>query len=166
MYLLDTGIVAALRKAKWDADLAPLAQWARRVPPAHLFISALTLLELENGAAQAMKRDAEAAKALRAWLDTQIARAFDGRILSIDATIVRRRAGLSYEDSRDALLAATALEHGLTLVTRRPSAYRTGRVKLLNPFDAEVAPEVADEGDWRQNARATPGWLRSLFLRA
>lgn len=166
MYLLDTSVVAALRKAKWDAELAPLAHWARRVPPANLFISALTLLELENGVAHMAKREPEAAKAMRDWLDAQIARAFDGRILSIDAAIVRRRAHLSYEDSRDGLLAATALEHGLTLVTRRPSAYRTGRVKLLNPFDAEVAPEVADEGDWRQNARATPGWLRSLFLRA
>ena len=165
MYLLDTGIVAALRKAKWDADLTPLAQWARRVPNPNLFISALSLLELENGVAQAAKRDPEAAKPLRDWLDAQVARAFDGRILSLDAAIVRRRAQLSYEDGRDGLMAATALEHGLTLVTRRPSAYRSGRVKLLNPFDAETQDSLTDKDEWSGDPRAGAGWLRNLFLR-
>lgn len=165
MYLLDTGIIAALRKAKWEAELSPLAQWARRIAPANLFISALSLLELENGVAYLMKRDPEAAAPLRDWLDTQIVRAFDGRILSLDAAIVRRRAGLSYEDSRDGLMAATALEHGLTLVTRRPTAYRAGRVRLLNPFDTEIQGPTDSPADWTEGANTAPNWLRNLFLR-
>ncbi|MGA9658434.1 MAG: PIN domain-containing protein [Asticcacaulis sp.] len=166
MYLLDTAIVAALRKAKWEAESAPLTQWARHILPGQLFISALTLLELENGIAHTQKNDPEGAKALRDWMDTQVARTFDGRILPVDAAVVRRRAGLPYADSRDGLIAATALEHGLTLVTRRPSAYRAGRVRVLDTFEAAIshAPEQA-EAEWAETARSGQGWLRNLFLR-
>jgi len=166
MYLLDTAIVAALRKAKWDADHAPLAQWVRRIPAANLFVSAITVLELENGVTQLRSRDAEGGASLREWLDRQVYKVFDGRILSVDAAVVRRRSLLHYSEGRDGLIAATALEHGLMLVTRRPSAYRSGRVKLLNPYEAmaeSAEPESAAE--WQPETASGPGWLRNLFLR-
>ncbi|MDI7775948.1 PIN domain-containing protein [Asticcacaulis sp. EMRT-3] len=166
MYLLDTGIMSALRHARWDAACAPLAQWARGITPARLFISAITLLELENGVAHVQKDRPDEAKALRVWLDNQVATTFDGRILPVDAAVVRRRCGLNYADGRDGLIAATALEHSLTLVTRRPSAYRAGRVRLLDPFAAHPASDAApQESEWAGEARSGQGWLRNLFLR-
>jgi predicted nucleic acid-binding protein len=104
-----------------------------------------------------------AGAAWRAWLDDQVMRAFDGRILAIDAAIVRRAARLDYADQRDALIAATALEHGLTLVTMRPRAFKAGKVKLFDPT-AYVA--ASGEGDWRQATRAAPVWIKNLFVRS
>jgi predicted nucleic acid-binding protein len=112
MYLLDAGIVLELRKARSGRTDAGLTAWAGSVAPQDMFLSAVSLLELESGAARLERTDKAAGAALRAWLDTQVARAFDGRILAVDAAIVRRCGQLAYEDSRNGLLAATALEHG------------------------------------------------------
>ena len=79
--------------------------------------------------------------------------------------VARRRARLPYADARDALIAATALEHGLTLVTRNVSAFKAGKVKVFNPWG--YRPEPAEEdADWRQVARTGPMWLRNLFIRS
>ena len=67
-------------------------------------------------------------------------------------------------DARDALLAATAIEHGLTLVTRQTAAYKGARVKLFNPWG--YTPEDEEDADWRQAGRAGPLWLKNLFVRA
>jgi toxin FitB len=161
MYLLDTGVVLELRKAKAGRTDAGLAAWAAGVPRQHLFLSALALLELGNAAA----REKGSAAALQAWIDGQVLPAFDGRILPIDAAVVRRRAQLPYADGRDGLLAATALEHGLTLVTRNTAAFKQGRVKLFNPW-GYTPEDDADDADWGQAARTGPLWLKNLFVRA
>ena len=170
MYLLDTVIVTELRKAKAGRADPGLAAWAAGVPHHSLFLSALSLLELENGAARLERRDKAGGRAVREWIESRVVSAFDGRILPVDAACrrviaeVRRRAQLGYADSRDGLLAATALEHGLTLATRNLGAFKAGRVKLFNPWG--FTPEALEEGaDWGEASRAGPLWLRNLFVR-
>jgi predicted nucleic acid-binding protein len=164
MFLLDTGIVFELRKAKAGRTDPGLAGWAAGVSRQNLFLSAISLLELGNGAARLKRRDKAAGLAVHSWIDEQVAKAFEGRILPVDAAVVRRRADLPYEDSRNGLIAATALEHGLTLVTRDVRAFKAGRVKIFNPWG--YAPETPeDDADWAQAARTGPLWLRNLFVR-
>ncbi len=163
MYLLDTGLLLDLREARREGADPALAAWAARIPAQHMFLSALTLLELENGAAIAARRGKDAGKAWREWLDGQVASAFEGRILPVDAQVVRRRAQIAYADDREGILAATALVHNLILVTGNAAAYRTGRVRVLDP--ARFEPDGAGEGDWRDATGSGATWLRNLFIR-
>jgi len=164
VYLLDTPIVFDLRKAKaGDADPG-LIRWAAGVGRQHMFISALTLLELETTIAAAERRDAEQGQPLRRWLDEQVTRAFENHILPIDAAVAKRRGAIHLSDNRDALMAATAAVHGLTLVTATPQAFKASRVKCFNPLG--YTPEDGDSSaDWREAARTGPQWFRNLFVR-
>jgi predicted nucleic acid-binding protein len=164
MYLLDTGVVLELRKAKAGRTDAGLASWAASISRQSLFLSALSLLELDTGAAATERKDKTAGAALRGWIDAQVMPAFEGRILPVDVAVVRRRAQLAYADARDGLLAATALEHGLTLVTRTPAAFKAGRVKAFNPW-GYMPDAIDDDADWGQAARTGPLWLKNLFVR-
>jgi predicted nucleic acid-binding protein len=167
MFLLDTGIVLELRKAKAGASDAGLAAWAAGIPRQKLFISALNLLEIENAAARLARKDRTAGLAVREWIDSRVMPAFEGRVLPVDAAVVRRRAQLPYANTRDGLLAATALEHGLTFVTHRVSAFRAGRVKLLNPTGYVAAPQPGDEDeDWAHGTQTGHVWLKNLYVRA
>ena len=163
MHLLDTPVVIALRDARSGRADPALSAWASGVAPQSLFISAITLHELEGRAARASRKDRAAGASWHGWIDDQVMRAFDGRVLAIDSAIVRRAATLDYADQRDGLLAATALAHGLTLATLRPRAFKAGRVKLFDP-----SRYVADapQGDWRQASRAAPAWIKGLFVRS
>jgi predicted nucleic acid-binding protein len=165
MHLLDTDIVFELRNAKAGATDPGLAAWAAGAARSSLFISALTLLELETAAARAERKDKVQGIALRDWLDNRVAPAFDGRVLAIDAAVVRRRAHVPLADSRDALLAATALEHGLTLATRDAAAFaKVPRLKLFNPWGYK--PEALDDvEDWGEAAKVGAQWLRNIFVR-
>ncbi|MFG6442511.1 PIN domain-containing protein [Roseateles sp. LKC17W] len=165
MYLLDTGIVLALRQARALQPDAGLLAWAGGIPRQQLFISALALLEIENAAARLGRKDRAAGLAVRDWIDHRVMPAFAGRVLPVDAAVVRRRAQLPYANTRDGLLAATALEHGLTLVTQRIPAFRAGRVKLLNP-SGYVAPPGEDDEDWSQGTQTGHQWLKNLYTRA
>jgi predicted nucleic acid-binding protein len=165
MYLLDTEVVLELRRAKAGRTDAGLSTWAAGVSRQNLFISAVTLLELQATVERLERRDKAAGAGLRTWVDGQVTTAFEGRILPVDAAVARRRARLPYADARNALLAATAVEHGLTLVTRNASAFKAGRVKVFNPWGYE--PEPAEEdADWRQVAKSGPLWLKNLFIRS
>lgn len=165
MFLLDTGIVLELRKAKAGLSDAGLLAWAAGLPRQKLFISALTLLEIENAAARLARKDRGAGLVVRDWIDNRVMLAFEGRVLPVDSAIVRRRAQLPYANTRDGLLAATALEHGLTFVTHRVSAFRAGRVKLLNPSGYVAQPSDDDE-DWAHGAQSGQQWLKNLYVRA
>ena len=156
MFLLDTDVVAELRRGA-QADAA-LAGWARSVTRDHLFISAVSLLDLESAAAY--PRDKAQGARLQRWIDEQVLPAFDGRILPVDAAVVRRRRGL-LPDPRDALVAATALVQGLTVATRRIAAFKPAKVKLFDPW----AYKAEDETDWRHAHRDEPHWLKTLFAR-
>ena len=166
MYLLDTGVVLELRKARAGQSDPGLAAWAAGIARQKLFISALNLLEMESAAARLARKDRAAGLLVRQWIDDRVMPAFDGRVLPVDAAIVRRRAQLPYANTRDGLLAATALEHGLTLVTRKVSAFRAGRVKLLNPSGVSAQPAGDEDEDWGQASQAGHQWLKNLYVRA
>jgi predicted nucleic acid-binding protein len=158
MFLLDTPVVLELRKGKSERIDPGVASWAAGTPRQQLFISSLSVLELESSVTRS------GSPALRSWLDDQVMTAFDQRILPVDAAVARKRASVRLADNRDALLAATALVHGLTLVTRNAAAFRSSRLKLFNPWG--YAPESAEDlADWRQVAKGSPVWLKSFFLR-
>jgi predicted nucleic acid-binding protein len=163
MHLLDTDVVFELRNAKAGTTDGGLAAWATNASRSSLFISALTLLELDAAAARAERKDKAQAAQLRDWLDNRVTPAFDGRVLSIDAAVVRRRAHVPLADSRDALLAATALQHGLTLATRDAAAFaKVPRLKVFNPWGYK--PEEQEE-DWGEATKAGAQWLRNIFVR-
>jgi len=163
MFLLDADILFDLRHARADGDGAGLAGWAQRTSRQSMFLSALSLVELENAAALAAKQGKAAGAAWQGWIEGQVLPAFEGRVLPVDLTISRRRAALPLESDRDALLAATALEHGLTFVTYRGAAFRGARLKLLDP--SRIAVDAGEDGDWREATRARSPWIRSLFIR-
>jgi predicted nucleic acid-binding protein len=166
MYLLDTGVVLELRKARAGQSDPGLAAWAGGIARQKLFISALNLLEIENAAARLARKDRGAGLVVRQWIDNHVMPAFEGRVLPVDAAVVRRRAQLPYANTRDGLLAATALEHGLTFVTRKVSAFRAGRVKLLNPSGYSVQTAADEDEDWGQASQAGHQWLKNLYVRA
>ena len=164
MHLLDTDIVFELRNAKSGGTDAGLARWAAGVSRASLFLSVITLMELEADILRVERKDKAAGLALRHWLDGQVVPAFEGRILPVDAAVARRVAHLPQGGGRDAVLAATALEHGLTLVTRNVTVFKAARVKVFNPWG--YTPEaVSDDEDWGQAAKAGSQWLRNIFVR-
>lgn len=118
-YLVDTNVVSELRRAKAGKADPRVTAWAESVPVASLFLSVITMLELEIGVLLIERRDPAQGAILRAWLDGQVLPAFSGRILAVDTTVARRCAKLHVPDprsERDALIAATALTHGLTVV--------------------------------------------------
>jgi predicted nucleic acid-binding protein len=163
MYLLDTGTLIDLREARRPGSDPALAAWADRVAAQQMFLSAMTLLELEHAAALAVRRAKDLGSAWRDWLDRQVVPAFEERVLPVDTAVIRRRAQIPYADDREGILAATALVHNLTLVTSEPRKYRAGRVKVLDPTGFEL--DGADDGDWREATRSGAAWLRNLLIR-
>ena len=137
MYLLDTNVISELRKVGSGKADARVVAWAQGVDAAALYISAITLLELELGVLQIERRDAAQGAMLRGWLDGQVVPAFGDRILAVDAEVARRCAQPHVPDpraERDALIAATALIHGMTLVTRNTSDFAPTGVATINPW--------------------------------
>lgn len=137
MYLLDTNVVSELRKAKAGKADPNVIAWAANVSAANLFLSAITILELETGIQLVERRDATQGKLLRAWLEGHVLLAFSGRILPIDVSVAQRCAKLHVPDrraDRDALIAATALVHGMTVVTRNIVDFQATGVNLFNPW--------------------------------
>ena len=136
MFLLDTNVISELRRPD-KADRNVLA-WATRLPAASFFISAISILEIERGALMVARRDPRQGAMLRAWIDRQIVGRFEGRVLAIDVAVAQRCARLHIPDpkaERDALIAATALVHGLTVATRNIADFEATGVALINPWE-------------------------------
>jgi predicted nucleic acid-binding protein len=135
MFLFDTNVISELRRP--DKADRNVAAWANALPVASTFLSAVSILEIELGALLVARRDAAQGAILRVWIDQQILGRFEDRILPIDTTVAQRCARLHVPNpqaERDALIAATALVHGLTVVTRNAADFERTGVALVNPW--------------------------------
>ncbi len=138
MFLLDTNVVSELRKVRLGRADANVARWADSVDALDLYVSAITVQELAIGVLLAERRDPAQGAVFRAWLDGQVLPAFAGRVLSVNVAVAERSAPLHVPDPRpirDALIAATALVHHMTVVTRNVADFEPTRVATLNPWD-------------------------------
>jgi predicted nucleic acid-binding protein len=137
MDLIDTNLVSELRKVRSGKADPGVAAWADGVDASSLFLSSITLHELELGVLLAERRDPTQGALLRHWLQQAVLPAFAGRILAVDAAVARRSAALHVPDPkpfRDGLIAATALVHSLVVVTRNLADFEATGVPLLNPW--------------------------------
>ena len=142
MYLLDTNVVSEMRKAfnpqQRGARINPgVKAWIESVPWSRLYLSVIVILELEIGFQLIDRHDPFQAAILRSWVRDNVVHEFDGRILPVDVAVAQRCAMLHVPNpapSRDAFIAATALVHGMTVVTRNVRDFQPTGVQLLNPW--------------------------------
>lgn len=135
MFLLDTNVLSELRRP--DRAHPRVIEWAADHPVGGCFLSAVTILELELGVMLAERKDPAAGRVLRAWLEGTVLTQFDERILPVDVHVARRCAALHVPDprsQRDALIAATALVHGMAVVTRNVADFIPTGVVTIDPW--------------------------------
>jgi toxin FitB len=139
MFLLDTNVVSELRKEPKGRAHPGVVAWARSVSSTSLYLSVISVLELEQGVLQVQRRDATQGALLRRWMVEQVLPAFEGRVLPVDFPVALRCAALHVPDrraERDSLIAATALVHDLTVVTRNVANFAGSGVLLLDPWQS------------------------------
>ena len=139
MFLLDTNVLSELRNVGDGKADAHVVAWVESVDAGTLYLSAMTLMEIELGILQIERRDAAQGTRLRMWMTHHVLPEFLERVLPVDAAVAFRCASLHVPDrraERDALIAATALVHGMTVVTRNVADFEATSVSRLNPWDA------------------------------
>ena len=137
MFLLDTDVVSELRKIGDGKADEGVASWAAAHEASAFYLSAITVLELEVGILLLERRDANQGARLRSWFERQVLPEFASRILPVDTAVAIRCARLHVPDprsERDALIAATAHVHGLTVVTRNRRHFEPTDVSILDPW--------------------------------
>jgi predicted nucleic acid-binding protein len=140
MYILDTNVVSELRKVRLGKADENVAKWADSVATPELYLSVVTIQELEIGVLLAERRDAIKGAIFRIWLNSHVLPAFEGRILPVDLAVALQSAKLHVPDPhpvRDGLIAATALVHGMAVVTRNVDDFKRTGVPILNPWDTD-----------------------------
>lgn len=138
MFLLDTNVISESRKLHSGKEDENVVRWLRATSPAQTFLSVFTVFELELGVRLKERQDAAQGQALRRWLETTVLPGFADRVLEPGVDVARRCAALHVPDpasERDAWIAATALEHGLIVVTRNVADFERTGVALLNPWE-------------------------------
>lgn len=138
MFVLDTNVVSELRKVRLGKADANVVSWTESVDATDLFVSAITIMELELGVLSIERKDATQGGMLRLWLEQQVLPEFSGRTLPVDTAVAQRCARLHVPNKRgerDALIAATALVHGITVVTRNVADFQHTGVALINPWE-------------------------------
>jgi toxin FitB len=140
MYLLDTNVISELRRR--DKADKNVVKWADAIPVLRFFLSAISIFEIELGTLRIARKDAAQGAVFRSWIDDHVLPRFEGRILAVDAVVAKRCARLHVPDpcaELDAMIAATAIVHGLTIVTRNDADFKNIEVLLLNPWIAQQA---------------------------
>ena len=136
MFLLDTNVVSEVRKSSCDPNVQA---WVASQNPESMYISAITVLEIQRGINQIAQRgDDLQAMILTRWLDSMVLPAFAGRILPVDDLVARKAASLPWPDPgdyRDAIIAATGLVHAASVVTRNTKHFEASGVTLFNPWN-------------------------------
>jgi toxin FitB len=138
MFLLDTNVVSELRKIRSGKGDRNVAAWADSIDTVDLFISVVTILELEIGILRVERRDSASGAVLRDWMNERVLTAFANRMLTVDTAVAKRSAQLHIPDPRpipDALIAGTALVHGMAVVTRNVADFAPMGVAVVNPWD-------------------------------
>lgn len=134
-FLVDTNVISELRRRRCDPRVQA---WMDDQPASDLFISVITVIEIETGILRLARRDRARATSLYRWFQGLLIPAFEGRILPVDLKVSRKVARLHvpYPAPRhDALIAGTALAHDLTVVTRNTRDFNSAGVDLLNPWE-------------------------------
>jgi toxin FitB len=145
MYLLDTNVISELRKAGDKSADANVVAWLAGVDGRSLYLSAITVMELELSILGVERRDAARGTRLRTWMDDHVLPEFAERILPVDAAVALRCARLHVPDprsDRDAWISATALVHGMTILTRNVSDFRPTGVQVINPWAARSSEDL------------------------
>jgi predicted nucleic acid-binding protein len=138
MYLVDTNIISEMRRLETGTANPGVQRWSDSVTRNQLFLSVVTIYELEIGVLRLMRNDLRQATVLEGWLHLQVLPAFTSRTLHIDTEIMLRCAPLHAPKTqayRDSLIAATALVHGMTVVTRNVKDFAPMGVTVLNPWE-------------------------------
>jgi toxin FitB len=137
MYLLDTNVVSELRKISAGKAHPHVTTWSNKLDPALFYISVITIHEIEVGTLRTERRDKIQGAMYRKWLENEVVVGFSGRIVPIDFEIARAAAALHVPNPAplpDSIIAATALVHGMTVVTRNTADFQRCGVPLLNPW--------------------------------
>jgi predicted nucleic acid-binding protein len=137
MYLLDTNAVSELRRPPRDSPSMNFARWISGMRMDDLYLSAVTLEELKIGVLRMERRDPRQGAALRLWINKHVLPAFEGRILPLDQRVAFEAARLHVPNPiaiRDGYIAATALVHDMSVVTRNVGHFEASGVRLLNPW--------------------------------
>jgi len=138
MFVLDTDVVSELRKVEAGKGHPQVAAWSEQVVVGEAFIAAITIHELELGILLLERKDKRQGAMLRAWIDTRVRPEFEGRILPLDVTVALHCAKFHVPDPRpmrDALIAATASVHRMTVVTRNVRDFEPMGIEVLNPWE-------------------------------
>jgi predicted nucleic acid-binding protein len=139
MFLLDTNVVSEFRKLRTKRENKNVAAWSANISVNALYISAITVCELEMGVISIERKDITQGAILRSWLESHVLPTFNERTLYFDTAVARCCAKLHVPDKQaahDAMIAATALVHGLTVVTRNVDDFKKTGVEIINPWDA------------------------------
>jgi predicted nucleic acid-binding protein len=138
MYLVDTNVISELRKARMRRADPKLAAWAANIETEDLYLSVITVQEIEIGILKAERSDRRKGEVLRSWMTEYITPNFRDRILPVDLKIALRAAELHTQRSRpvaDTLIAATAWSHEFAMVTRNTRDFSDTGVRLINPWE-------------------------------
>ena len=141
MFILDTNVVSEMRKISSGRADRTFAAWSESARPEEQYLSVVTVMELEQGVLKLERRDPLQAHLLRIWLATRVLPSFDGRVISIDVAVARRWAKLQVPDPksyRDTLIGATALVHGLTVMTRNVVDFAPMGVDIVDHWTSQT----------------------------
>ncbi len=137
MYLLDTNIISEIRKINAGRANRGVTDWAKSIDKGLMYMSCISLLEIERGILSLERRDVQQGSLYRSWFENIVKPQFQNRILPIDAETALACAQMHVPDKKslaDSLIAATAKQHNLIVVTRNERDFQFTEVRLLNPF--------------------------------